>query len=94
MALGAFIMDISVAPANITLRTIIQVVVPAEMQGRVNSVLMSFASAASPFGMILAGAMVGYTGTTNLFLTCAATGAIVLLLSWLFTDFRHAEEKE
>ncbi len=94
MALGAFIMDISVAPANITLRTIIQVVVPAGMQGRVNSVLMSFASAASPFGMILAGAIVGYTGTRNLFLACAAAGTIVLLLSWLSTDFRHAEEKE
>jgi DHA3 family macrolide efflux protein-like MFS transporter len=94
MALGAFIMDISVAPANITLRTIIQVVVPVEMQGRVNSVLMSFASAASPFGMILAGAIIGYTGTRNLFLACAAAGTIVLLLSWLFTDFRHAEEKE
>jgi DHA3 family macrolide efflux protein-like MFS transporter len=94
MALGAFIMDISIAPANITLRTIIQVVVPVEMQGRVNSVIMSFASAASPFGMIFAGAIVGYTGTRNLFLSCAAAGTIVLLLSWLFTDFRHAEEKE
>jgi DHA3 family macrolide efflux protein-like MFS transporter len=94
MALGAFIMDISVAPANITLRTIIQVVVPAEMQGRVHSVLMSLASAASPFGMILAGAIVGYTGTTNLFLACAATGMIVLLASWLFTDMKHAAEKD
>jgi len=94
MAIGAFILDVTIAPANITLRTIIQVVVPAEMQGRVNSVLMSFASAASPFGMILAGTIVGYTGTTNLFLACAATGTIVLLLSWLFTDMRHAEEKD
>lgn len=94
MALGAFILDVSIAPANITLRTILQVIVPAEMQGRVNSVLMSLASAASPFGIILAGAIVGYTGTTNLFLGCAATGTIVLLLSWLFTDMRHVEEKD
>ena len=94
MAIGIFIMDFSVAPANITLRTIIQVVVPPEIQGRVNSVTMSLASAASPSGMILAGILVGYTGTTNLFLACAATGAIVLLLSWLFTDMRHAEERD
>jgi DHA3 family macrolide efflux protein-like MFS transporter len=94
MAAGAFFLDLCVAPANVSLRTILQVVVPAEMQGRVNAVLMSLASAASPFGMILAGTVVGYTGTVNLFLGCAAAGAAVLLVFWFFTDMKNAEKAD
>jgi DHA3 family macrolide efflux protein-like MFS transporter len=94
MAAGAFLLDLCVAPANVSLRTILQVVVPAEMQGRVNAVLTSLASAASPFGMILAGTIVGFTGTVSLFLGCAATGTLVLLAFWFFTDMRKVEETE
>lgn len=94
MAVGVFILDFCIAPANVLLRTILQVAIPAEMQGRVNSVLTSLASAASPFGMILAGTVVGYTGTVNLFLGCAAAGAAVLLVFWFFTDMKNAEKTE
>jgi DHA3 family macrolide efflux protein-like MFS transporter len=92
MAACAFILDFGVAPANVTIRTIMQVIIPPEMQGRVNSVLMSLASAASPFGMIISGAIAGYTGTANLFLGCALIGVIALVVSWLFTDVRHVEQ--
>jgi DHA3 family macrolide efflux protein-like MFS transporter len=91
MALCLFVMNFGVAPANILLRTIMQTIVPVQMQGRVNSVLMSLASAASPFGMMISGIIVMYTGTANLLLGCAIAGALVLLLSWFFTDMRHVE---
>jgi len=94
MAVGLFALDFSIAPANVLLRTILQVVIPAEMQGRVNAVLMSLASAASPFGMILGGTLVGFTGTVNLFLACAASGTLILLVFWFFTDMRHVESAE
>jgi len=92
MAACAFILDFGVAPANVTIRTIMQVIIPADMQGRVNSVLMSLASAASPLGMILAGALATYTGTASLFLGCALAGVMTLLVSWTFTDVRHVEQ--
>ena len=92
MAVGAFVLDFFVAPTNISFRTILQVAIPAEMQGRVNSVTMALATAASPLGMIVSGALASYTGTANLFLGCAATGTLVLLFFWFFTDMRYVEE--
>ncbi len=50
------------------------------------------ASAASPFGMILSGAIVEVTRTANLFLACAASGILILTISWFFTDIRNVEE--
>jgi DHA3 family macrolide efflux protein-like MFS transporter len=92
MALCLFIVSFGVAPANVTFRTIIQTIVPAQMQGRVNSVLMSLASAASPLGMMLSGIIAQYTGTANLFLASAIAGMIVLMGAWFFTDVKHVEE--
>ena len=87
-----FIMNFSTVPVNVLIRTILQTIVPPEMQGRVNSVVMSLASAASPLGMIISGVIVTYTGTVNLFLGCAAAGIIVLLISWFFTDMKNIEK--
>jgi DHA3 family macrolide efflux protein-like MFS transporter len=92
MATAALILDFGVAPANVSIRTILQTAIPADMQGRVNAVLTSLASAASPFGMMLSGVLVGYTGTANLFLGCAATGTVILLVSWFFTDLKDVEK--
>jgi len=94
MSMSGTIMALCVPVANVTLQTIIQTVVPAEMQGRVNSVVMALASAATPVGMILSGAIVGFIRTANLFLTCAIVGALIVTLSWLFTDVKHVENVE
>lgn len=94
MAMSALVMALCVPVANISMQTIRQIIVPLEMQGRVNSVTMALTSAATPLGMILSGIIVGSTGTANLFLGCAAAGTIVITLSWFFTDIRHVEELE
>jgi DHA3 family macrolide efflux protein-like MFS transporter len=91
MGVSLFVMTFGVAPANVLFRTIIQTIVPAQMQGRVNSVLMSLSSAASPFGMMLSGIIAEFTGTANLFLACATIGTIVLLFAWFLTDMKHVE---
>jgi len=91
MAACLFFMSFAVAPANILLRTILQTIVPAQMQGRVGSVLMSLSMAASPLGMMLSGIVAAYTGTANLFLASAIAGTIVLLGAWFFTDIKHVE---
>ena len=64
------------------------------MQGRVNSVVMALASAATPLGMILSGTIVQFIPTGNLFLGCAIMGILILTLSWLFTDIKHVENVE
>ncbi len=92
MALGGLIMAFCIPVANVSIQTIIQTVVPLKMQGRVNSVTMALASAATPLGMILSGVIVEFTRTANLFLGCAGLGILVLTLSWFFTDIRHVEK--
>ncbi len=94
MSIGGLIMLFCVPVVNASIFTIIQTVVPLKMQGRVNSVIMALASAAQPFGMILSGTIVEFTGTANLFLGCSGLGILVLTLSWFFTDIRHVEENQ
>ncbi len=94
MAIGGLIMAFCVPIANVSIQTIIQTVVPMKMQGRVNSVTMALASAATPVGMILSGVIVEFTRTANLFLGCAGLGVLVLTLSWFLTDIRHVEKME
>lgn len=94
MAVAAVVMAFCLPIANVLLQTIMQVVVPLEMQGRVNSVAGGLASAATPVGMILSGAIVAFTETANLFLACAVAGLLVLTVSWFFTDFKHVEKIE
>lgn len=92
MAIGALVMAFCLPVANVSIQTITQTIVPMEMQGRVISVIRALASAASPFGMILFGVIVGFTGAANLFLVCSGLGILILTLSWFFTDVRHVEE--
>ena len=94
MAIGGLIMAFCVPVANVSTLTIIQTVVPMKMQGRVNSVTMALASAATPFGMILSGVIVEFTRTANLFLGCAGLGILILTFSWFLTDIRHVEKME
>jgi DHA3 family macrolide efflux protein-like MFS transporter len=94
MAVAALIFAIPLPVANISVRTIIQSVVPLEMQGRVVSVVFSLASLATPLGMILSGSLATYVGTSNLFLGCSLIGIAVTVMSWFFTDIRHVEKMQ
>jgi DHA3 family macrolide efflux protein-like MFS transporter len=94
MALSALIMAFCVPIANVSIQTIMQTVIPLDMQGRVSSVTMALASAATPMGMILSGVIVESTRTASLFLGCAVAGVILLTLSWFLSDMRHVEKLE
>lgn len=92
MAISGLVAAACIPIANVSIQTIIQTVVPPEMYGRVNSFIGALASAASPLGMILSGAIVELTGTAILFLGCSISGILVTTLSWFFTDMRYVEE--
>lgn len=94
MALGGLVIGFAVAPANVLISVIFQTVVPMKMQGRVNSVLGSLGSAATPFGMLLSGAVAGFMGTANLFLACTVSGILILTFSWLFSEVRYVDKAE
>lgn len=94
MALGGLVIGFAIAPANVLISVIFQTVVPMKMQGRVNSVLGSLGSAATPFGMLLSGAVAGFMGTANLFLACTVSGILILTFSWLFTEVRYVDKAE
>ncbi len=84
----------TILAANISVRTILQTVVPLEIQGRVVSVVMSLASLATPLGMILSGVLAEYVGTANLFLGCALIGILIMAPSWFLTDIRYVEDMQ
>lgn len=94
IGLNGLIMLFCLPVVNVLYMTIIQTIVPTDMQGRVNSVDMALSSAASPLGMILFGAIAEFTGATNLFLGCTISGMVVLALSWFFTDVRYVEKTD
>ncbi|UCF59103.1 MAG: MFS transporter [Candidatus Bathyarchaeota archaeon] len=94
MALASLTISFATPLVNVSLRTIIQTVIPMEMLGRVTSVNMTLATAAMPLGMILSGPIAEFIGTANFFLACTGSGILALTLSWLFTDIRDVEEME
>jgi DHA3 family macrolide efflux protein-like MFS transporter len=91
MALGALVFAVSLPVVNVLLQTIMQMIVPLDMQGRVNSVTMALAMAAQPVGTLVSGAIVEITTTSNLFLGCSIAGMVLAVASWFFTDIRHLE---
>ncbi len=92
MTMAALILAIPIPVANISARTVIQTIVPLEMQGRVVSVVMSLASVATPLGMIISGPLATIAGTSNLFLDCSLIGIAATTLAWFFTDIRQVEK--
>jgi DHA3 family macrolide efflux protein-like MFS transporter len=92
MALGALIFALCIPIANVLMQTIMQIVVPLDMQGRVGSVTTALSMAAQPIGTLMSGAIVQFTPTAYLFLSCSLLGIIVSASSWFFTDVRHLED--
>jgi len=94
MAISGFIQTFCIPMIDVLAVTILQTVVPIEMQGRVISVTVSLAHAAQPIGMVLSGIVTVFIGTANFFLGCAGLGLMILTLSWFFTEIKHVEKLE
>jgi DHA3 family macrolide efflux protein-like MFS transporter len=94
MAVGGMIMLFCIPIVNVSYMTIVQTIIPLEMQGRVNSVDMALSSAATPVGMIISGPIAELIGTSSLFLGCSLSGILILTLSWFFSDIKHVEDSD
>ncbi len=91
MGISGFVLAFCFPIVDVLAMTILQTVVPMEMQGRVTSVVISLAHAAQPIGIVLSGLATIFTRTANLFLVCASVGILMLTLSWFLTDMTHVE---
>ena len=92
MALGALIFALCIPIANVLIQTIMQIVVPLDMQGRVGSVTTALSMAAQPVGTLMSGVIIQFTPTSYLFLSCSLLGILVSISSWFFTDIHHLED--
>lgn len=92
MALGALVFALCIPIANVLMQTIMQIVVPLDMQGRVGSVTTALSMAAQPVGTLMSGVIVQFTPTSYLFLSCSLLGILVSISSWFFTDVHHLED--
>jgi DHA3 family macrolide efflux protein-like MFS transporter len=89
MAVSGLIITFCFPIIDVLIITMLQTVVPIEMQGRITSVTMSLAHAAQPAGMVISGVIAVFTGTANLFLGCAGLGMLLVTVSWIFTDIKY-----
>ena len=92
MAVAALLFALPLPVANVSARTVLQIVAPLKMQGRVFSVVISLASLATPKGIVLSGILAATFKTSNLFLAFALTGILITTAAWFLTGIRHVEQ--
>jgi DHA3 family macrolide efflux protein-like MFS transporter len=92
MALGAFIFGCMLPIINAMHRTIIQVVIPPELQGRVTAIATAMGGILLPFGMLASGPLADFLGTRVLFLIANVLCVMVITFMWLFTDLRSLDK--
>ena len=94
MAIGAFIFGSMLPIVNSLFHTIIQVLVPPELQGRVTSIIAGITGSILPVGMIASGPLADIFGIQELFLAAIVLGFLVLSFAWFFTDIRLIDDYE
>ncbi len=92
MALGAFIFGCMLPIINAMHRTIIQVVIPPELQGRVTAIATALGGILLPLGMLASGPLADFLGTRVLFLIANILCILVITFMWLFTDLRSLDK--
>lgn len=94
MAIGAFIFGSMLPVVNSLFQTIIQVIAPPELQGRVTSIVAAAAGAILPIGMLISGPLAEILGIRELFILAIATGFIVLTFMWFLTNLSSLDLAE
>lgn len=93
MAIGAFIFGAMLSIINTMFRSILQLVIPPELQGRVTATSAAVTGACIPLGVVLSGVLSELgLGYVPLFLGSIILGLIVLTCLWLYTDLRFLDQ--
>ena len=72
--------------------TILQEVIPLEMQGRVNSIDHALSISIMPIATLVSGPIAEAIGINYLFVILASLYLIILTIAVLFTDFRYMDK--
>ncbi|UCE14672.1 MAG: MFS transporter, partial [Candidatus Heimdallarchaeota archaeon] len=88
MAVGAFVFGSMLSIINSLYKTIIQVVVPPELQGRVNAITAALTGAILPIGVLATAPLAEIIGIVPLFLVTITISFITITLIWTLTDIR------
>jgi DHA3 family macrolide efflux protein-like MFS transporter len=91
IGIGGIIMGLTLPIINSLYQTIMQIIVPKDKMGRVNSLDHSLSMSISPIGSIISGPLAELFGAGNLFLYSALFGIIVTALTWRFTSIRRVD---
>lgn len=92
MGVGAFIFGAMMPIVDATFRTILQTIVPPDLQGRVTAIAASIAGATLPIGMLASGPLAEAFGMVNFFLFAILASFIVLTFAWFFTGLRSLDQ--
>ena len=88
IAIGMLIIGLAAPIANITLRTIFQIIVPHDKLGRVIAVLSTVSMAMSPLGILYSGVMAEFIGVILLYFSSAILGILILTIVLMTTSIR------
>ena len=91
LCLGALVMGFTFPFTNTMLNTILQILVPPEMQGRVSSILSTMSMAFMPIGMIISGPIANAIGYIPLFVGGIIMGTISITLLWLLSKMKQID---
>lgn len=94
MGIGAFIFGAMLPIINSMYRSIIQLVIPPELQGRVTAITTAMTGAFLPIGVIISGPLAEFLGFVPLFLLAIILSLITLTSVWFYTDLRSLDQIE
>ncbi|MHA1474529.1 MAG: MFS transporter [Promethearchaeota archaeon] len=89
---GSFLFYAGFPVVNALYLTILQEVVPLDMQGRVNSIDQALSFMVMPITILISGPIAGLIGINNLFIILAASHLIIFTIIALFTDLRYIDK--
>ena len=92
MGIGAFIFGAMLPIINSMYRSIIQLVIPPELLGRVTAITTAMTGALLPLGVIISGPLAEFLGFVPLFLLAIILSLITLTGVWFYTDLRSLDQ--
>ena len=92
MAIAGMILAIGQPIAIVLWMTVLQKIIPHDMQGRGWSVLIAVSITSSTLATIFAGTIAEIINISSLFLGLFGLGLLALASVWFFTDIRYIEQ--
>jgi DHA3 family macrolide efflux protein-like MFS transporter len=94
MAIGAFIFGSMLPVVNSLFQTIIQVIIPPELQGRATSLVAALTGAVLPIGVLASGPLAEIFGIRELFMAAIVLGIFFVTIMWTFTNLLSLDHSE